>query len=128
MPWIFGQTPQQVSIGEVPTTDGVPQFDVPFRIGKNGQVATVEQGSAEEVGAQIYNVIACPQGAKLNDPTFGIPSPLFAAMPLDTSGIANAVQAQVPGATIDVIQRALDAAATATANLTVIGQSGDQTS
>lgn len=87
----------------------VPSFDAPFRIGPDGLVATVEQGSAADIGAQVYNVLICPQGAKLNDPGFGISSPLFDQMPIDGSGIEKSVMAQVPGA-LDVSVRQISSA------------------
>lgn len=85
-----------------------PQWDSPFRINPDGLVAEVAQGSTEEIGGQIYNVLTCPQGAALSDPDFGIPTPLFGSLPLNTAAIVKAVQALVPGATVAAVQQQID--------------------
>lgn len=85
-----------------------PQFDSPFRLGSDGQPVTVEQFTAEDYGAQVYNVLVCPQGAKLGDPDFGIPWPVFDLLNLDVQAIADAVQRLVPDASIDVVQEQLE--------------------
>lgn len=66
-------------------------FDAPFRLGPDGQVVTVEQGSPEEIGAAILNVISCLQGEKLEDPQFGIPNILF-KNDVDLDAVIQAVQ------------------------------------
>lgn len=99
----------------------VPQWDAPFRLDQTtGKVVEVEQGSPQDVAAQIYNVISCPQGAALNQPSFGIPFPLFQSLPLDLNAIVKAVQTLVRDATIEAIQQTL-ADATSTVNVTVTG-------
>lgn len=71
----------------------IPQIDAPFRLDANGHIAVVQQDSQQDVGACLYNAVICPQGAKLNDPSFGIPLILFGTMPLDLSGVIAALQA-----------------------------------
>jgi hypothetical protein len=100
------------------TTGAPPQWDVPFRLNGNGTVAEVDQGSVNDLGNQIYNVLTCPQGAALNRPDFGIPSPLFGPAPLDLTAIVKAVQALVPGATVTAVQEAVTQLQT---NVTVVG-------
>jgi hypothetical protein len=87
--------------------DYVPQWAVPFHLNEDGTVATVPQSSADDIDGQIYNVLVCPQGAKLADPTFGVPSPLFDLLNLDTTAIVSAIRTLVPDATTEVVQRAL---------------------
>ena len=84
-----------------------PVFDAPFRLDQTGQVVVVEQDSPAEIGAAVYDVIVCPVGANIADPGFGIPSPIFASVPLDTTAIAAAVQALEPRASTTVVQQAI---------------------
>jgi hypothetical protein len=85
-----------------------PTWDVPFRLNRDGTVAEVPQGSVNDVGNQIYNVLTCPQGAALNKPDFGIPSPLFGTVPLNLTGVVKAVQRLVPTASVEAVQQALE--------------------
>lgn len=89
-------------------TPGVPQnFDAPFRFNADGTVASVDQGSPADVGAQLYNVVTCQQGSAPFDPAFGVPWPLFQTMPLDLKALVAAAQRLVPGATVSAVQEAL---------------------
>lgn len=124
MPWLIESSSPPLPVPQAaptPSTPVLPQFDAPFRLDSKGQAVTVEQGSPEDIAAQIYNVIACPQGAKQNDPTWGIPSPLFGPVPLDLNGIVKAVQALVPGATVEAVQRAVGNYSTVDVTLTATG-------
>lgn len=87
--------------------DYLPQFDAPFRLGPDGQPVTVVQDSPNEIGAAVYDIMVCPQGAAVNNPDFGIPSPLFDLLDIDTAAIVAAVQQLEPRATTDVVQRAI---------------------
>jgi hypothetical protein len=88
-----------------------PCIDVPFRLDVNGQLVTVPAGSQEEINAQIYNVISCPQGAKLGDEDFGIPFLPGQSLPLNLAPLVAAIQDLVPAA-VDVT--AVEAAIIAT--------------
>jgi phage baseplate assembly protein W len=101
-----------------------PQFDAPFRLDHDGQVATVEQGSPADVAACVYNIAVCPQGAKLGDPAFGVPSLLFNTIPLNTSGLLAALRKFEPRATLEItdVANAVNAAIqNLTVNVQVVG-------
>jgi len=89
-----------------------PHFNSPFGLGTNGRVLVNDQNSISDVESAIFDILVCPLGAKLGDPTFGIPSPLFSTVPLDTSGILQACQQLEPRATltIDSISNVFNAA------------------
>jgi hypothetical protein len=107
MPWVItGGPPSSVPTGGS-ALSGPPQFDAPFRLDTSGHPVMVEQDSSEEIGAAVYNIVICPQGAKLNDPTFGTPSPLFGNAPLDTTAIIKAVQAREPRANATAVQETI---------------------
>lgn len=74
----------------------IPQFDAPFRLDDNGLAVVVEQNSPSDVAACVYNVLTCPVGDKLGDPSFGVPSLLFSTVPLNTAGILAAIQRLEP--------------------------------
>ena len=86
------------------TTVGIsnPHFNSPFGLGTNGRVIVNEQNSISDVESAVLDIMLCPQGAKLGDPNFGIPWPLFQTIPLNTSGIYNAVTQQEPRATLTI--------------------------
>jgi hypothetical protein len=88
-----------------------PCIDAPFRLDGDGQLVTVPAGSQEEINAQIYNVLTCPQGAKFGDPDFGIPFLPGQALPLNLVPVVQAIQDQVSAA-VDV--SAVEAAILAT--------------
>jgi hypothetical protein len=104
---VYGQDQTVTLVEANPPSVLVPQFDAPFRLDLNGKPVMVEQGSPEDIGAQIYNVLSCVQGAKLNDPSFGVPSPLFGPIPINLSAMIKAIQAQVPGANVSAIQESV---------------------
>lgn len=96
-------------MGSAPA-DTTPQFDVPFRFDSNGLVATVEQDTLGDIGGRVYNVLTCIHGEKLADPSFGIPSPLFRLIGTNgvpTQDLVSEIERQVPEATIEIIQQAL---------------------
>lgn len=85
-------------------TGAPPAFDAPFRLDSGGLVVVADQDSSADIGSCVYNVIVCPQGAKLNAPTFGNPSDLFDNLPIDTKAIEKAVNSLEPRANTTVIQ------------------------
>lgn len=87
--------------------DYVPQFVSPFTIGPDGQPVTCEQGSSADIGSQVMNVLECPLGAKVADPTFGIPWPVFQLVNVDVQAVTDAIQALVPDATVEIVQQAV---------------------
>src|ERR1035437_3878900 len=91
-------SPGQVSSSTAGQPSGAAHFDAPFRLGVDGKPVMVAQNSPEEVGAAVYNILVCPQGAKLADPMFGMPSPLFQPTPLDLTAILRTLQRLEPRA------------------------------
>lgn len=85
-------------------TGAPPAFDAPFRLDVSGHVVTVDQDSPSDIGSCVYNVIVCPQGAKLNDDSFGNPSDLFDNLPVDTAAIQKAVNSLEPRSNTTVVQ------------------------
>lgn len=84
-----------------------PQFVAPFQLDSTGQPVVVEQNSPEDVASCVYNIAVCPQGSKLGDPAFGVPSLLFATQPLNASGILAAIQRLEPRATYEIATQVL---------------------
>ena len=77
----------------------IPQPLAPFQIA-GGDIVTVEQDSAEDIGSCVYNIAVCPIGARLDLPTFGIPDPTFSPMPIDATPIVQALIKWEPRADI----------------------------
>lgn len=69
----------------------LPHFAGPFQLKANGKPVVVQQDSPEDIASSLYNILLCPQGAKLDDPTFGIPTPLFGTFPLNWAPALAAV-------------------------------------
>lgn len=83
---------------------GLEHFVAPFALGADGKPLVCAQDSPQDIASSVYNIVVCPQGAKLSDPGFGIPDPLFHTIPLDTSQIQTAIEAQEPRAEISITQ------------------------
>lgn len=62
---------------ETPT---VPKLKVPLQMGATG-LAVVEQGSAEEVAASVYALIATERGSRLEQPDYGVEDASFEQFP-----------------------------------------------
>lgn len=58
--------------------DGIIAF--PFRYSPNGRLATVPDGSDEEINQAIAVGILTRQGERLLNPLYGIPDPAFAGI------------------------------------------------
>lgn len=103
MPWVDPHGAPSISTpgGGLPAIPGAPCIEAPFRLAPDGHIVTVPAGSQAEINTQIYNVLCCPQGAKLGDPDFGLPSPLGQSLPLNLDGLVKAIQDLVPAA-VDV--------------------------
>jgi hypothetical protein len=108
MPFIIPFHPPTAPVNPLLEADVTEHFDAPFRFNSNGRVASVEQDTSEDIGARLYNVVSCVQGAKLDDPTFGIPMPVFrlvsgpGGVPADD--LVAELQRQVPEASIELSQ------------------------
>lgn len=94
----------------------IPQFSAPFSISAQIDPETgvsvgadeVEQGSEADIEAQVYNVLVCPQGFRIEDPDFGIPQLQFKTVPLPAAGVLAQVQRYVPDATLATVESVLE--------------------
>ena len=66
----------------------VPHFAYPFRFA-TPQAAVVEQDSLDEIADCVLAVLLCPQGFRVELPSFGIEDPTFTTQPVDVSGQAQ---------------------------------------
>lgn len=99
------------TIGEeagVASPGGLPQCAAPFTIGPHGTI-TVEQGSEENIAGNVYNVAVCPQGFRDDLPEFGVPSLLWQRMPLDLTGLQQALARWEPQADLTLEQHRIAA-------------------
>ncbi len=57
-------------------------FSFPFRLGSDGGIATVEQGSDAEIDEAIAVALLVEPGERILVPTFGVADPAFAGFEL----------------------------------------------
>lgn len=81
----------------------IPHLAYPFTITADGAVV-VQQDSVEEVAACVAAICSFVEGEREDNPTFGIPSPLFAGVPIDTTSIRAALQVLEPRAALDIVE------------------------
>lgn len=94
----------------------IPQFAAPFSIAATLDPETglsigadeVEQGSEADIEAQVYNVLVCPQGFRIEDPSFGGPPLQFSNVPLPIADVLAAVQRYVPDANLSIVESVLE--------------------
>jgi hypothetical protein len=106
----------------------LPEFDVPFRFTSAGQVAVVEQDTPAEITAAATNVLLCPQGARIDDASFGRPAGiLFGGFPVNLVAIQTALEAQEPRAdyTLTEVADLAAAAETITVQVAATGNPSD---
>jgi hypothetical protein len=72
-------------------------FSQTFTIGAKG-AAVVEQDSPEDMAACVYRIAVCQQGYRDDLPAFGIPQVAYQALPLDLSGVEEAISRWEPRA------------------------------
>lgn len=84
-----------------------PHFAVPFRLGLNGVVATNEQGTVDEIRANVTTILTFPLGSFDPDLDFGLPPILFETIPVNTQIITSAVQAYEPRAEDQDVEESL---------------------
>lgn len=68
--------------------------------------ASVEQDSDEERKASAAVIAATPRGSHLGDPTFGVTTPLFEPVPLDTERLAREIAQSDPRLDVTVTETA----------------------
>jgi hypothetical protein len=69
-----------------------PHFAAPFHIDNKGHVGVVEQDTLAERETCVLNIVLCPEGFRLDEPTFGIPDPSFHNLPVDVNGLKEAIR------------------------------------
>jgi phage baseplate assembly protein W len=84
-----------------------PKLRVPLQL-VGGRFATVEQGSAEEVAACVYAVVATPRGSRVEEVDFGIEDPDFRPIPLDVSEWIEQIRIWEPRASVTTSQEIED--------------------
>jgi hypothetical protein len=80
----------------------VAVLSYPFRVGANGQVATVEQGSDEHRAELLAALILTRPGERDLVPGFGVPDPVFAG--IDVAAVEGAAAVFGPKVTISDVQ------------------------
>jgi len=82
----------------------VPKLRVPLAMGQHGLEA-VEQGTADEVAACVYAIVATTVGSRVELPAFGVEDPTFEQLPLNLqTAILSAVARWEPRATVTSVQ------------------------
>jgi hypothetical protein len=80
-----------------------PHFKSPFNFNNaTGIVDVVDQDTLAEYMACVSNVVECFQGDWQDNPSFGIPNPLFADAPLDLTAMQSAITLWEPRPVVTV--------------------------
>lgn len=88
-----------------PTGVQIPHLAAPFQLSAAG-AAVVEQNSNDEILACVDNIVHCNEGFLLDEPEFGIPFLQFGNAPLNTTGVATAINQWEPRAQITMSEQA----------------------
>lgn len=76
----------------------IPHLRYPFRVGAT--VATVDQGSPDEIAQCVYAVLATRRGERVENPTYGTPSYVFRQGGVDEIELRQIVDEHEPRASI----------------------------
>ncbi len=101
-----------------------PHIQFPFQRGANGKVNCVEQGEPEHVMSCEMVIVHCPLGYRDDRPDFGWPWPELQNMPLDLSGLEQALERFEPRGDANVTQYADLAASVVSAHVDVLIREG----
>jgi len=96
----------------------LPHFAFPFQRGRNGKVNVVEQDTEQHVMSCEALIVRYPRGFRVSRPEFGWNWPLFKTLPLDLSGLEEALATFEPRGRADASQWA-DAAEKAAQHISV---------
>lgn len=80
-----------------------PKLKIPLAL-EGGALATVEQGTVDEVAQCVYAIVATPLGSRIDDLDFGIEEPAFEELPLDVTEMLAQVNTYEPDAQVSVAQ------------------------
>lgn len=76
----------------------IPHLRYPVSVG--AKVATVDQGSREEIAQCVYGIIGLRQGERAENPELGTPSYLFRQGGVDEDELRRLVEEQEPRASL----------------------------
>lgn len=115
IPFTIGEGAAEVERQRQPPVD-IPAFAAPFAISAAIDIETglsvgaseVEQGSEADIEAQVYNVLVCPQGFRIEAPEFGTVPLQFANVPLPVADVLAGVQRYVPDANLSIVESVLE--------------------
>lgn len=93
MPFIIDlDTPvQPPALTPSATAPITPHVQIPFALNANGRPTYVDQDSVEDVESCIINIVSCPQGDNPYDQDFGRPDLRGLPLPMQLSGLTDAV-------------------------------------
>jgi phage baseplate assembly protein W len=81
----------------------IPHMSYPWRMvtQPDGTLAVNvdEQDSIDEILSCVQEIVVCPLGAWIDQPSFGMPSSVFAQAPVGTGGLTQAITRWEPRAT-----------------------------
>jgi len=77
----------------------VPHFALPFRFA-NPQAAVNEQDSLDEIADAVLAILICPEGFRVELPSFGLPDPTFAMPGPDLDDIREVIETWEPRAAV----------------------------
>lgn len=99
--------PAPVAPVDRPWFGRIPKMRVPHRL-ENGHLAVCEQGSPENIAANVYTVLSYERGSRVEDPDFGVEDPTFSEMPLDDREWLEQIGVYEPRAAVTTTQEARD--------------------
>lgn len=76
----------------------IPHLRYPFSVG--AKVATVDQGSPDEIAQCVYAVLATAPGDRTEEPEFGFPPQLFRQGGVDLEELRRSVEEHEPRASV----------------------------
>jgi hypothetical protein len=88
-------------VSETPT-----HFGSPFAFNTEGAANVVIQATPPNILANTFNVCVCPEGFREDLPEFGIPQLEFQTVPLQLTGLEEAVNRWEPRANPQLTERA----------------------
>lgn len=88
----------------------IPKLKIPLALA-GGELATVEQGSEDDVAQCVYVILATPLGSRVDDTRFGVEDPTFDQLPLDLSEMLAAIHTYEPAAQVETAQEIEEMAA-----------------
>lgn len=98
MPFILdiGTPPQPPALTPSATAPITPHVQIPFALNANGRPTYCDQDSVEDVESCVMNIVSCPQGDNPYDSDFGRPDFRGQPIPMQLSGLTQAVTKYEP--------------------------------